>query len=213
MIINLQILSSAYLLGATSVENLRTKELVPNMMLRRRLTRASKLAIELQNMVNFKDGRVICGSAYGELGVTANILDAIRNNESISPTDFQNSVYNTAVSYLSILSKNKNEILTISSGDKTAQNVLKLGAIKSLDGDELLLLCFETINIPNIKDVNTCMDFLESAVALRVKVTQQTANIKVEKSKTKGVSNSISELLHVAQIAQETRNRVLEVNV
>lgn len=211
MKINLEILSSAYLLGEKSIENLRTKELVPKMMIRRRLTNGAKIAIELQEMVGFKAGRIISGTAYGELGITSRILDAIRTNEQISPTDFQNSVYNTAVSYLSILSQNTHEITTLSCGDKTAKAVLKTGAIKALDGDEILLLCLETIDVENIKDINSCIDFLESGVALKVKVTTKEANIKVEKSKRAGIPDSISELLHVAQISKELTNPVLEV--
>jgi len=213
MIVNLEILSSAFLLGKKSVENLHTKELVPKMILRRRLTRGAKILVELQNMVDFKDGRVICGSAYGELGVTAKILESIKDKQAISPTDFQNSVYNTAVSYLSILSKNQNEIATLSCGDNTARSVLKMGAVKALDEDEILLVCFETINIENIEQINSCIDFLESGVALKVRVTDKKANIKVEKSKTKGIPKSISELLYVAQTMGKIENPVLEVLV
>lgn len=213
MKINLQIVSSAYLLGEKSIETLRTKELVPKMIIRRRLTRAAKLLVQLQDLVAFKNGRIICGSAYGELDVSAKILQAIANHEPISPTDFQNSVYSTAVSYLSILSQNQNEILTVSSGENTAKAVLKAGAIKALDGDEILLACFETMDIENIEEVNHCIDFLESAVALKVRVTSQKANIKVAKSVTKGVAHSISELLHVAQIAPNIQNPILEVVV
>jgi hypothetical protein len=183
------------------------------MMLRRRLTRASKLLLALEDLVDFKDGRIICGTAYGELGITAGILDAIRENQPISPTDFQNSVYNTAVSYLSILSKNKSEILTISSADKTAKAVLKTGAIKALDGDEILLVCFESIDIKGIEELSQCIDFLECAVALKVKVTKYKANIKVKKSKIKGVPNSISELLHVAQMSENIENPIVEIQI
>jgi len=211
--INLEILSSAYLLGEKSIQNLRTKELVPKMMIRRRLTNGAKIVVELQDMVGFKDGRIINGTAYGELEVTSRVLDAIKDNEQISPTDFQNSVYNTAVSYLSILSQNRHEITTLSCGDKTSKSVLKTGAIKALDGDEIFLVCFETINIEKIEQVNSCIDFLESGVALKVRVTDKKANIKVEKSKTKGIPHSISELLHVAQISKKIENPVLEVQV
>ena len=72
------------------------------------------------------------------------------------PLAFQNSVYNTAPSYFSLLHKNKNEILTISSGDDTSKNVLQTGALQAVTtGDEVLLVCSEAINIPNIEEVNT----------------------------------------------------------
>ncbi len=213
MKINLEIISSASLLAPKQIENLRTKELVPKMITRRRLTRGAKIAIELQDMVGFVDGRVISGSAYGELGVTAKILESIKDNQPISPTDFQNSVYNTAVSYLSIISQNKNEITTLSCGDKTAHTILKMGAVKALDGDEILLLCFETIDIKNIEEINSCIDFLESGVALKVKVTDKNANLKVQKSETKGVPNSISELLYLSESSKGISNPVVEIEV
>jgi hypothetical protein len=214
MKINLEILSSAYLLGEKSVENLRTKELVPKMLLRRRLTRAAKLLVELREMVDFNKGRILCASAYGEVEVSTNILKAIANKTPISPTDFQNSVYSTAVSYLSIISQNQDEILTLSCGDESSQALLKAGAVKVLDKeDEMLLLCFETLNVEEVQDVNRCIDYLESAVALKVKFSKKEANIKVQKSQIKGVANSISEMLYVAQIAQKLDKPILEVEI
>lgn len=214
MKVNLEILSSAYLLDEKSIELPRIKELVPQMMIRRRLTKAAKIAVELLNCVEYFEGRrIICGSAFGELETTANILNAIKNEEPLSPTDFQNSVYNTAVSYLSILYHNQNEILTLSCGDKTALNVLKAGALKALDGDTLLLLCFETLNIPNIEQVNHCITYLESGVALVVRVTEANATLSFQKSELAGVPNSISEMLHVAQNAPARERAIIEITL
>lgn len=212
MNINLEILSSAYLLGPKSLELARIKELVPTMMVRRRLTKAAKILVELYNSVeHFEGGRIICGSAFGELETTANILNAIKDEQPISPTDFQNSVYNTAVSYLSILYHNHNEILTLSCGDKTALSVLKAGALKAMDGDVLLLVCFETLDIPNIEQVNQCIDFLESGVALVVRVTQEKATLALQKSTLAGVPRSISEMLYIAQNAPQLERAIVEV--
>ena len=214
MKVNLEILSSAYLLGEKSLELPRIKELVPQMMVRRRLTKAAKICVELLNSVeHFEGGRILCGSAFGELETTANILNAIKDEQPLSPTDFQNSVYNTAVSYLSILYRNQNEILTLSCGDKTALNVLKAGALKALDGDVLLLLCFETLDIPNIEQVNHCIDYLESGVALVVRATEEKATLSLQKSELVGVANSISEMLHVAQQAPKLARAIVEVNL
>ena len=210
--VNLQILSSAYLLNEKSIDTIHIKDLVPQMMVRRRLTKAAKIAIELHSMINYFDnGRIICGSAFGEIETTANILNAIKDNSPLSPTDFQNSVYNTAVSYLSILSKNQNEILTISSGDKTSLNVLKAGALKALDGDILLLFCFETLNIPKIEEVNKCIKYLESGVALVIKKTNKPATIELEKSKLSGIPGSISEMLYIAQKAEILEHPVVKI--
>lgn len=214
MKVNLEILSSAYLLGEKSLELPRIKELVPQMMVRRRLTKAAKICVELLNSVeHFEGGRILCGSAFGELETTVNILNAIKDEQPLSPTDFQNSVYNTAVSYLSILYHNQNEILTLSCGDKTARSVLKAGALKALDGDILLLLCFETLDIPNIEQVNRCIDYLESGVALVVRATEEKATLSLQKSELSGVANSISEMLHVAQQAPKLARAIVEVNL
>lgn len=213
MKINLEILESSYLFAHKEIENLNTKELVPTMVLRRRLTRASKLVIELINNVNFDNGRIIYGTAYGELLATADILNAILKEDILSPTDFQNSVYNTAVSYSSILSKNNSEILTISSGDETSLKLLKVGAVKALDGDELLLICTETLNIENIDEVNNCIKYLEAAVALKVKVTTKEATISLENIIDEGFSKSIEHFMHIAKNVSNDKQNIIEVNL
>lgn len=213
MKINLEILSSAYLFGEKEIENLNTKELVPAMLLRRRLTRASKLVIELISKVDFTDGRIIYGTSYGELLATSNILNAILKEEMLSPTDFQNSVYNAGVSYASILLKNTNEILTISSGEETSLKVLKVGAIKALDNDEILLVCCETLNINNIEDVNNCVKYLESAVALKVKVTQEEATIDFSDIKNSDYPKAIEHILHIAKCFDNNKKNIIGINI
>lgn len=213
MKVNLEIINRAYLLAQESIETPHLKTIVPNMLMRRRLTKAAKIIMELIEKVGFVQGRILCGSGYGELETTANILNAIKDSQPISPTDFQNSVYNTAVSYVSILMHNQYEILTISSGDKTSLNVLKAGALKALDGDEILLLCCETLNIPHIEDVNQCIDFLESGVALIVKQTDKPATVTLKKSDVKGIAPSIREMLYLAQSPQDVVPLIVEIEI
>ena len=140
-------------------------------------------------------------------------LKAILDESMLSPTDFQNSVYNTAVSYASILFENKNEILTISSGDETSLKVLKAGAIKALDNDEVVLICSETINIPNIQEVNSCIDFLESVVALKVKISKEDSTINLENITLKGFPNSIKHLMFIAQNFDKTKKNIVRVDI
>ena len=213
MKINLEILESSYLFGNKEIENLNTKELVPTMVLRRRLTKAAKLVIELINNVNFNNGRIIYGTAYGELLATSNILNAILKNDILSPTDFQNSVYNTAFSYSSILFKNNSEILTISSGDETSLKALKVGAIKALDGDELLLICTETLNIDNIEEVNNCIEYLEVAVALKVRVTDQAAKIDINNISNEGFPKSVEHFMYIAKKFSNDKKNIIEVDL
>jgi len=214
MTINLEILDSAYVYAPKEIEELNTKELVPKMVVRRRLTRAAKIAIYLADKVSFTNGRIIYGSSFGELSATANILNSIYSKEPISPTHFQNSVYNTAVSYLSMLSGNTNEIMTISSGDYTSLNILKSGAIKSLDGDTILLIATETLNINKIEEVNKCIDFLECGVALKVRMTKEEATIcfdaKNDEIKT---PESLSHMLNIARNTHTNKPNIIKVTL
>ena len=210
--IKLEILDSAYIYAPEEIDDLHTKELVPKMLLRRRLTRAAKLVIYLADKVSFENERIVYGSSFGELPATAKILNSIEVQEPISPTHFQNSVYNTAVSYLSMLTTNKNEILTLSSGDNTSLNVLKAGAIKAMDSDTLLLIATETLNIDHIDEVNKCIDFLECGVALKVKITEEKPTIDLA-----GISNdkrfppSLIHMIQVAKICHDDQPNILEI--
>ena len=209
MKISLEIIESAYVCASGAIEELNTKALVPKMIARRRLTRAAKIAIYLADKVSFSNGRIVYGSSFGELEVTAKILHSINANEGISPTHFQNSVYNTAVSYLSMLNENENEIMTISSGDNTSLNILKMGAIKALDGDTLLLLATETLNIDNIEEVNNCIDFLECGVALKVKLSDKKQTIDFLNMQND--KNTPLSLLHMLSIAKNIHNDKLNI--
>ncbi|MEA3499086.1 MAG: beta-ketoacyl synthase chain length factor [Campylobacterota bacterium] len=214
MKINLEILDSAFIYAPTQIEELNTKELVPKMVTRRRLTRASKIAIYLASQTSFENGRIIYGTQYGEAAATSTILNSINNKENISPTVFQNSVYNTAVSYLSIISGNKNEITTISSGDKTSLNVLKSGAIKALDGDTILLICCETLNIENIEKINSCIDFLECGVALKVKITNKVKTLEfTDKTINEKIPKSISDMVNIVKNLNSDKENIIEINI
>ena len=213
-IINLEILDVAFIYADTEIEALNTKELVPKMVTRRRLTRAAKIVIYLADKVSFKEGRIVYGSSFGELTATANILNAINNKEGISPTHFQNSVYNTAVSYLSMLYGNTNEILTVSSGANTSLNVLKSGAIKAMDGDEILLLATETLNIDGIEEVNNCLDYLECGVALKVKMSEKESTIDSDTfKKEKGLPLSVQDMFVIAQNIDSSKKNIIEVRL
>ena len=214
MKICLEILESAFVYDT---KMLNTKALVPKMMTRRRLTPASKIAIYLANEVDFKQGKIIYGTHFGELPATVNILNAINEKESVSPTDFQNSGYNTAVSYLSMLYGNTHEIMTLSSGEKTSINVLKAGAIKALDGEEILLLCTEMLNISQLQHLTTCLDFLEVGVALKVKLSHQLPTINTETlTLDKGLPVSIQKIFAIAEYSKNSKNNnplIIEISL
>lgn len=212
--INLEILESAYIFAPEEIDDLQTKALVPKMLLRRRLTRAAKIAIYLADKVSFEGGRIVYGSSFGELPATAIILNSIKAQEPISPTHFQNSVYNTAVSYLSMLTANKNEILTLSSGDNTSLNVLKAGTIKAMDSDTLLLIATETLNIDHIHEVNKCIDFLECGVALKVKISKEEPTIDLTTiSNDERFPPSLTHMIHVAKSFRDDQPNILELSL
>lgn len=213
MKINLEILDAICLYHKDEIKELNTKELVPQMVFRRRLTRASKLVIEALSKLEVNNHRIIYGSSFGELLASANILKSILNDDILSPTDFQNSVYNTAVSYTSILMNNENEILTVSSGDKTSLNVLKAGAIKALDNDELILICTETLNISNIEEINNCIYYLECVAALKIKISEENENINLENISLKDFPKSIEHIMHITQKFDRNKKNIVKIEL
>ena len=214
MKINLEITDASIIYDEKKIEDLNTKELVPKMVLRRRLTRASKLVIELMSRVEFNQGRIIFGTGYGELLATSNILKAISNKSGVSPTDFQNSVYNTSISYASILTKNTSEMLTVSSGDETSLKLLKIAAVKALDGDEILLICSETLDIDNIDEVNKCIKYLESAVLLKVKVSILEATLNIKDIRfDEDFPKSVNHMLYLAKNFNKEEKMIIEVEL
>ena len=214
MKMNFEVKATAVVSAETKCETLDEKRIVPKMMLRRRLTRASRIMVYLADACSFSDGAVVYGSAYGEMQATADIVGAIDAGEPISPTAFQNSVYNTAPSYFSLLHKNKNEILTVSSGDETSRNVLQTGALQAATfGEEVLLVCSEAINIANIDEVNSCTDYLESGVALTLVPTEREVTVAVGEQKHTGFAPSLWAMLDVVRACEDTQDAVIALQL
>ena len=214
MKINLKILNTHFVSAQEKCENLEEKTLVPKMMLRRRLTRGSKVAIYLASKVNYTNQRIVFGSAYGEAKATIDIIDAIYNKTLLSPTAFQNSVHNTPVSYLSILSENTNEVVTVSDLFDTSLSVLKTGAIKALKKDKLLLMCVDSFNIEKVAQLNKCnVSDLESGVAMLVEITQEPANIFLENQKFSELSPSLWQMIEIHHKATTIENPIVEIEL
>jgi len=214
MKMNFEVRATALVSADTKCETLDEKRIVPKMMLRRRLTRAARIMVYLADACSFSEGAVVYGSAYGEMQATADIVGAIDANEPISPTAFQNSVYNTAPSYFSLLHKNRNEILTVSSGDETSRNVLQTGALQALTfGEEVLLVCSEAINIPNIEEVNSCTDYLESGVALTLMPTKREATVEVVQKEHTGYAPSLWAMLDVVAACSSNEGAVVALEL
>ena len=214
MKINVKVLSTARVHDVTKIADLDEKRLVPKMMLRRRLTRAGKIVVYLADRCGFTDGPIVYGSAFGELQATADIVGAIAARTSISPTAFQNSVYNTAPSYFSILKENRHEILTLSSGRKTSQDVLSTAALQAATFPQpLLMVCTETMEIPGIDAVNNCSDYLELGAACCIVATDEAPNVAVEARTRDGFPPSMWAILDLIDACEGRENPVVALEL
>ena len=213
MKVNIQILKKALVNHELKLENLNEKVLIKKMILRRRFSRSSKILVKLADDCNFTNGNMIYGSAYGEVIDTANILNSINNAESVSPSSFQNSVYNTAASYHSILHNNKSEILTLSCGDQTSYRVMQQGALASLREDEVFVSTIEATNFKGVEVLNKCKNDLEFGVAFVIKQTNEKANVKLINKQNIGVPASISWMNNLYNLCEDKDNCIVEIEL
>ncbi len=201
---NFKIKSYACVSATVAIDSLDEKRIVPKMMLRRRLTRAAKIVAYLGDKCSFTQGLIVYGSAYGELPSTADILRSIRESKPISPTSFQNSVYNTAPSYFSLLHNNTDEIITISSAQNSSLDALKTAALQAIyHQKEVFVVCTETLNIDGIDEVNSCKTALEQGVACIIEPTDQKADIELSTEEI----DSTSSLSHMLGIITSCKDR------
>lgn len=214
MKINLKILGLSYVSAKDKCDMLEEKVLVSNMMLRRRLTRGAKIAIFLASKAGYKNEKIVFGTAYGEVQATVNIVESIYSQAALSPTAFQNSVHNTPVSYLSIVSNNIAEITTVSDLNDTSYSVLKTAAIKSLKGENILLLNIDAFGFNGLDRLNKCgLSQLEAGVGLLVQMTTQSANIFIENFQYEDTTPSLWQMLEVYEKAMQQKNPILEVEI
>ena len=214
MNINLEVINSAIIHDPIQLKSLNEKELVKKMMIRRRLSRSSRILIYLANECNFTTGNMIYGSAYGELIDTVDILESIKNNEQVSPTSFQNSVYNTAASYHSIVHTNKSEVLTLSCGDNTSYSVMQQAALSLLREEEVFICVVEAMNFEGIKDLNKCSNELEYGIAFTLKRTDKEVNTKVKSRFEVGVPASLLWMKNLYDLCQDNEyNSIISVEL
>ncbi len=207
----LKIVSSAKIYAPTKIETLDEKRLVPHMMTRRRLTRNSKVMLYLSDKCGFEGGKIVYGSCYSELEETSKIAQAVLTKGLLSPTSFQNSVYNTAPSYFSLINKDKDEIITISSGMKTSLDTLKTAALQALvSGERVLCVAIECINIKNIEEVNRCTEYLEAGAAVVLEIADDASDAKeIQNIKTVGIIDSLQDLMSVVNMHENSVDKIL----
>jgi len=213
MKINIEIVKKALVCNSTKLQDLNEKELVTKMMIRRRLSRNSKILINLADKCDFTQGTMIYGSAFGELIDTVNILESINNKNQVSPTSFQNSVYNTAASYHSIIYGNKSEILTLSCGDNTSYNVIQQAALTLLKEENVFVCVSEAMNFEGVEVLNKCHNKLEYGIAFLLKRTTQDATLIVENKAQMGVPSSLSWMKNLHDLCSDKNNCIIEVEL
>ena len=207
----LKIVSSAKIYAKEKIEDLEDKRLVPKMMMRRRLTRNAKVMLYLSDKCGFTGGKIVYGTCFSELEETAKIANAVLEKRLLSPTSFQNSVYNTAPSYFSIINNDEDEIITVSTGMKTSLEALKTATLQALVSKQrVLCICVECINIKNIQDINRCTSYLESGVAVVLEIAKNSEGaVAVENQKTRGIIDSLQDLMSVAKMHESGKDKIL----
>lgn len=213
MKINVEITKKALVHNPLKIEDLNEKELVEKMLIRRRLSRSSRILINLAHKCEFTTGVMVYGSAYGELIDTVNILNAIKNNDMVSPSAFQNSVYNTAASYHSIVHGNTSEILTLSCGDETSYNVVQQAALSLLKEDEVFICAIEAMNFDGVDSLNKCASELEYGISFMLKKSEKEANITVKNIIQKGVPASLSWMKNLYDLCENKDSCIIEIEL
>lgn len=206
----INIISAAKIYAPIKIEDLQEKRIVPKMMLRRRLTRNAKIMLYIADKCEFSGGKIVYASAFGELQSTVGITDAILNETAISPTLFQNSVYNSAPSYFSLLNVDKDEIITISSGMKSSREALKTAALQALvSGERVLCVATECLDIQNIEEVNSCTSYLESGAGIVLEIAKDESGAKeIQDLKEEGIIDSLKDLISVVNMSEKGESKV-----
>ncbi len=206
----INIISAAKISAPIKIEDLEDKRIVPKMMLRRRLTRNAKIMLYIADKCEFTGGKIVYGSAFGELQSTVGITDAILNDTQISPTLFQNSVYNSAPSYFSLLNVDKDEIITISSGMTTSLAALKTAALQALiSGERVLCVATECLDIANIEEVNSCTTHLEAGAGVVIEIAEdESGAVEIEDLNDEGIIESLSDLISVVNMSEQGSKKV-----
>lgn len=216
MQINLEILNCSKVQDAQKIVSLNEKNIVPDMMLRRRLTRNARIALYLTDQIGAWDVPIIIGNAYGEVNETFDILRAIAAGETVSPTAFQNSVHNTPASYLSIVGKNKGYITTLSDLYETAHSVLRVGAVKSLSHERILLIVSDSIDFECLDEVNRCnVKVLECGIAFLVRQTDKEATLSLTQKSYPDYSPSMWPMLELFEHATELgeKDKIIAIEI
>ncbi len=123
---------------------------------RRRSPHSGRLALHVAEQARAMaglDGQEIAavfGSNTADGAVTVRTLETLTDEAPyVSPTDFHNSVHNTAVGYWAIGAGSHQPATSISAGDDTFAASLLKAAMQTLDGGRPVLMCVYDIPFPD----------------------------------------------------------------
>ena len=116
-------------------------------MLRRRMSRLSKMAIHCMQQCN-PDGqalRTIFSSRHGEVGRTVSLLEDILNNQAPSPTAFSLSVHNTASGLYHIANRNHQPSTSLAAAEDSFESgiIEALGQLHENPQQSVLLVSYD----------------------------------------------------------------------
>lgn len=118
------------------------------MMTARRLSAGSRAAVEcgLALLARQSVDAIVFTSRHGELERNLRILTALKDQQSLSPTDFAMSVHNSAVGSLTIAAKQPLVSSSISAGmDSFQQGLLEVTALHQAGYTQVLLVDFDGV--------------------------------------------------------------------
>jgi len=159
--------------------------LIPSRM-KRRMSRLTQMAVEStyqarEGLQSFADIPLIVGSSNGEINTIGKIMLEIFDDPALlSPTQFHNSVHNTAPGYWCILSKLHHSAETVSSGELTFEFTIidALTKLNLLYDCIQITICDAKIDIPKWADPShSSIDFCGSFILRQEPSTSGLATI------------------------------------
>ena len=92
-----------------------------------------------------------------------------------------------------------------------------LGLCKSIAGPDIksvfwFLLLVSSLLLLYISEINSCIKYLESAVALKVKVTTEKANLKIGDIDT-SLPKSLSKLIAISESCKKNQKNIIEIEI
>lgn len=146
------------------------------MMSARRMSPASRLAVEasLALLEKHQIDRAVFTSRHGEIERTYKILQALGQDQQVSPTDFSMSVHNTAAGWMTITGVNTMPVTSLSAGKESfQQGCIEARALLSVKGVEKVLLVDFDGMVPDAYDNVSGEEYSPYCVALVLALGEQ----------------------------------------